>query len=251
MCKSVDFEMTDRPILALIGIVAFVVAVVGVFQSIDPDIYFQLVEFAYSPLGLFALFVICLCCLHLMAFKWPRIRTDAIFWKRTDYVWLSLGAIGLLGIVEHASKEFYRNPEDQKLNRLDRQRAYVMKHLYETSLQNGTQMFPPPLTPVSVPAHPHWKWHAELHATLSEHPEWGSKELTEHTTDAPESEKTYFLHQVATFTRIESHEPPGANPFLNYWVIISPFLIAFALALRITKVTAESHILKTQLIETE
>lgn len=199
--------------------------------------------------------------LHLLLVRWmPR---SARQWKQIDYVWLAIAAIGLFGALETPRAMASRGRESLAQSRLD----FSVERLYD-SAQFGTSIaicrrFSPSslvaeadrlslqaefdgacswfkfaLEQVASRRHELASADEPVKLDLPQRPETDEEGLTFAYANFDQTLQDVHQYKTAVSEMRQAQQETGFETTLK---IFGPFLVAFALALRITKVSGELH----------
>jgi hypothetical protein len=203
------------------------------------------------------IFIVFMVLLDLILVRWRRI--SAVAWKRVDYIWLGFAALGLIGAVAQSRQLTATNflPYASQTKSLDFRniRQYIEMEVGSPAICRTftrTQYSPPPEEAERI-LHEYnrvCEWFNQVSATfpktepsgeipftsLPASPEVTLKDLRE-TVAGLRVTFDYYNERARYVAMLRaSTEHSDAEQALT---LVSPLLLAFALALRITKVTGE------------
>lgn len=197
--------------------------------------------------------------LHLLLVRWVPLSVRR--WKQVDYVWLAIAAIGLFGALETPRAIASRGRESLAQFRLD----FAVQQLYD-SAQFGTSIatcrtFSPSSLMAEADRHSlqaefdgvcNWFKLALEQVANRRHELTSANEPVElDLPKRPETDEEQLVFEFASFDRAlqdvhqyktvvkEMRQAQQETDFETTLKILGPFFVAFALALRITKVTGE------------
>ncbi|QDU01613.1 hypothetical protein V6x_12940 [Gimesia chilikensis] len=211
----------------------------------------------------FVLFFVCIILFHFILYK-KREQASAKFWKATDYLWLSLAVLGLVGVAtrfhQQDSRQKIHNLEQELQIEYDSQQSWILS-LMDTDLQSALMKIEQSRNDdgfirkeVSVPLMSRYHLSNLQLCLANKRPYIDNLEALnseiekvnksgEFKNAANEAE---YMIQRAIYIEKELKElrVDSSQSFLEYYIVlILPLFLAPALALRITKVTAEVFVL--------
>jgi gamma-glutamyl AIG2-like cyclotransferase len=211
-------------------------------------------ELSSRPLYIFAAFVLLLLIFHLVLLYWMKLNDQS--WKRVDYVWLGLAVLGLLS----ASAQSEHFLSKRYLETFERPRTQTAYKLLRMTLDSYTAMcLPRQRTPASPP---NFDEIVQEQQTLCRRAQEIMANMPTNITDNfPPLEKTgyepfginakyekSYVRSVAEAAEQYREQQKRYEQFVSAGnlslpeetlTVFGPFLLAFALALRITKVTGD------------
>lgn len=219
-----------------------------------------------NPSALLVVFVVALCVAHAVLL--PTLGEDEVKWQYIDYVWLPLALIGLLAAVQHTRLEIASTYE--ALARTREASAWRQVHYWAENYSRESsylcrkgvrsQYSPPPdvFEAIDRDHNSTCDWFRSVKALLPKLPTEVPSNYSDSTLPPPPSQSGHsgrgpleavetFRHALVQFSQeratvaTQRLEASSAQFFkaLRY---VGPFVLAIALAIRITKVTGEIRI---------
>ena len=204
-------------------------------------------ELTYNRVFVFSWLTVSILILHLaMHFKLPR---NERFWKSTDYVWMSLGVIGLLGVTQKVRLEVYGDPEQLYERRLEEQRDVIWSELSDRSY---THSFAEALTQSILgmgppPEHKNARWYKEILEDMVENGAHNSEDFERIAKDfgiGGEFRDDFLAVEVPKLKKLEESlaefkSKSKPSTLEQFWLYLSPLIIATGISIRTTKISAE------------
>lgn len=219
-----------------------------------------------NPSALLIVFTVALCVAH--AILLPTLGQDEVKWQYIDYVWLPLALIGLLAAVHHtrleiasANEALARNRETSAWSQVHYwAENYSREESYLCRKGVRSQYSPPPdvFDAIDRDHNSTCDWFRSIKASLPKlstdvPPDFSGDSLTPpppqsgHSGRGPLEAVENFRHALQQFSQERTAvatlrreaSPPQLLKILQY---VGPFVLAIALAIRITKVTGEVRI---------
>lgn len=207
---------------------------------------------------LFIAFLFFLVFLDLTLVRWKKFRLGKKGWKKVDYFWLAIGALGLIAASADARMLIAKNMVEQKAEAAIHRYKMLRTHLqFGTSIAicrkfNRTKFSPQNLDEIQKEFDAACDWFKLTVNKMPSGPGGALKRLEANevlpipkVTD-PMLEEIFKEYQslLAAYNRTadEVHQLEAQSSHSGYedlLRVLAPILLAFALALRITKVTGE------------
>lgn len=205
----------------------------------------------WKVVGLFLLF---LCVCHVVLIRWRPI--GSIAWKKVDYVWLSMAFIGILGSIGNGRGIVANNMLKLEMGWLESSRSYVESMANDGTSPSICRKFipstlfsPKELAQVQGEFDAQCRWFREAYSTIKNLPKTVTKIsattlLAPYPSGGDQSHFKFLSDAIVAYNAnvervIELQNEAKENQFETILRLLGPAVVALALALRITKVTAE------------
>ena len=256
LCRRIDGLYSDHPI--------FKICIWMTAMRFDS----LLIEISATPLYAFCLFFAMLVIMHFLLIFWKNL--DEITWKHVDYIWLGAAVLGLIG-TSMQSERFISKPYLETFEKPRTEIAYtylrslLADHPGICMPRVRSEYSPPNFDEILLEQNRLCK---RLDMIVNRMPVSfsGSYPSLNKTGYEPIGTRNqykyhlYFLKDVEDRAEEYRRQQRRYADFVNstkisdseaLLLILSPLLLSFALALRITKVTAEIHIAKKKKMQPE